>query len=194
MAERRLGFAQSLPESAQSHVESARIGTKRSFPLVGKVTGDGRAQPIRTTRIDNRSTAPANAPLALDDASIRSLFTVSCEPLQKVNYCSLHNGRDLFSAFNIQKNVPGLAPPVEVRVELTAENETRGLAAQPDFRRCSRKRRPPQPCACSARSARFATRAGKHTIKFICQIRCGSHLLLQQSNQVTLLPIDEWRH
>jgi hypothetical protein len=153
----------------------------------------GRAQLTAKTRIDIRPTKTPGGAFPLDDASVRTLFTVACEPLRKVNYCSLHNGRDLFVGFSIKKNAPGWVPSVEVRVELTAENETAVWRQSLVFGDApgteilgSRVRVP-----LGARALRRVQESTRSSL--FVEVRCGPYMLFQQSSQITLLPVDEWR-
>jgi hypothetical protein len=86
-----------------------------------------------------------------------------------------------------------LAPPVEVRVELNAENETalwrQSLAFGDSPGTESLRSRVRVPLGARAlRRVQESTRSS-----LFVDVRCGSHILFQQSSQVTLLPVDEWR-
>lgn len=152
-----------------------------------------RDKPVITRKRTKASRSNAVGRIALDDEAVRTVFTVKCEPLAKVNYCSLHNGRDLFTCFSIEKIEPGLVPTIEVRVELTAETETAAwrhsfrFDEAPGMKGLGSLVRLPLG-ARALRRVQESTRSG-----LFVEIRCGGHVLYQQSCQVTLVPVDEWR-
>jgi hypothetical protein len=170
--------------------ESGRSGValwSASSLVLGRTSG---TSPVPSGR---KALQAAIKSVVLDDTTVRDVFTITCEPFSQMNYCSLHNGRDLFKTLTIQKNVAGSLPPVEVRIELTAENETASWRQSLAFDNApgsesiaSRVRIP-----LGARALR-RVQESVHSSLFV-DIRCGFRILWQQSSDVTLLPVDEWR-
>ena len=178
-----LGVMWGQPESGRSGVAL--------WSAVSLVTGRTQS----TTPIQ-RYRQPAPGPRAAavpKNADLRAMFSVACAPLRKVNYCSLHNGRDLFSAFTIKKNAPGMVGPVEVRVELTAESETAvwrqslAFGDAPGTESLASRVRVPL----GARALRRVQESTRSSL--FVEVRCQSQVLWQESREVTLLPVDEWR-
>ena len=132
---------------------------------------------------DTAGTTPAADPRELK---------VHIVPVADLNYSLLHNNRDVFTTFFVEKP-RGLLPPLEIEVVLEAGIGTcrcRFAAPLPEQAiptRLSERVRLPlvadllRQCTESLRSNLYV------------RIGCGDALVYEETHRVTILPADEWR-
>lgn len=184
-----LAVLRGMPESGRSGVA---LWSSSSL-LKARFDADSRSAIVPATRATaSASTVKAEA-ARIDAGALHEALSVHCKPFETVNYCSLHNGRELFSRFIVQKKQPGIVPPIEVTVELTAETESAlwrhnvTFTDAPGSEDLVQKVRVPL----GARSLRRVQESTRTSL--FVEARCGGVVLLRQTTPVTLLPVDEWR-
>ncbi len=141
---------------------------------------------------------PTAGRIASDDTDLakqdpREVLEVQVKPEPQLNYSLLHNNRDLFETFILQKLKPGRLRGIRIAVELYAGDVTfpyrltRNLEADTwrlDLRSVVRV---PLVSALLRQS-----RESIRTTIFV-EVTCGGVDVYRDTHQVTLPPVDEWR-
>jgi len=136
---------------------------------------------VRTTDETKKIDDPAQA------------IVVLCDPEPEINYCALHNGRELFQHFEIKKTTSGKLPPVQVEVALTAESEAAQWRHTVQFGEAPGSEDLLQEGVHVPLGSRSLRRVQESTRSSLyVSVTCGDAILHRKTTDVTLLPIDQW--
>lgn len=173
-----------LAPAAVAPAPGPRAGTTRAG-------GGSRRAPAGPPAPTTPRTAARPSPTPVPAGDPKDL-KVHIAPVTDLNYSLLHNNRDVFSTFFVEKP-RGSLPPLEVKVGLEAgiaNCRCQFAVPLPDqalpTRLAERVRLPLvadllRQCTESLRSNLYV------------RIECGGTLVCEQTHRVTILPADEWR-
>jgi len=117
-------------------------------------------------------------------------FDVKIAPLTEINYSLLHNDQPIFSEFSVRRLMDGPDMPIEVVVELNVGSDSYPFRMTTMFASDLSIYHPNVKIPLISSLVRSLRERVQSTLYW--QVRVGKDIIRQDTQKVTLLPVDEW--
>jgi hypothetical protein len=132
-------------------------------------------------------------PVSAQRAKPSDVIDLRVQPPDSINYSLMHSGERLFKTFTLYRKAPGALPPIQIKVELQAGNDT--FPFQTTVRMTETEYDLPLAERIHVPLTSRVLRTLRETVRtgLFYQVTCGGEEIACDTAEVRLSPIDEWR-